>query len=156
MRRTRTSKKNTIQYYTINGTTDSDIITSKSKTTKDLKNNDMSYHPSTNDDTTSSSLNKNNAARGNKIHWTKYIHPTFIKYNQNNNTSSITYPSPKIKNRKLRQKNDIIPKTTYVHQHQNISPKKNIKSPYIKINQVHQNKDQIQNIQNHELKTVKS
>ena len=97
MRRTRTSKKNTIQYYTINGTTDSDSITSKSKTTKKFKNSDMSYHPSTNDDTTSYSLNKKNVAHRNQRKASKYIQQNFIKYNQNNdNNTSITSPSPKI------------------------------------------------------------
>ena len=51
-------KKPKIQYYTINEATDSDSITSKSENTNNSKNIDMSYHPSTNDDTTSYSLNK--------------------------------------------------------------------------------------------------
>ena len=146
MRRTRTSKKNTIQYYTINGTTDSDSITSKSKTTKDLKNNDMSYHPSTNDDTTSYFLNKDNAARRNQRNSTKYIQPNFIKYNQNNNNTSIISPSSKIQNHKLRQKNKIIPKKLYLHQHQTISPTKHIQSSKITTNPIHLKKNQIRNI----------
>ena len=74
---------------------DSDSIISKSKTTKDLKNSDMSYHQSTNDDTTSYFLNKDNAARRNQRNSTKYIQSKFIKYNQNNNNTSIISPSSK-------------------------------------------------------------
>ena len=88
----------------------------------------MSYHPSTNDDTISSFLNKNNVARGNKRNSTKYIQPYFIKCNQNNNTTSINSPSPKIQNCKLHQKKNIIPKNLYVHQHQTKSPSTNIQS----------------------------
>ena len=58
MRRYKTSKKTTIQYYTLNDTTDSNSITSISENSNNYKNNDMSYIPSTNDDTTSYSLNK--------------------------------------------------------------------------------------------------
>ena len=58
MRRNKTPQKPTIQYYAINDTTDSDSITSISKKSNNYKNSDMSYIPSTNDDTTSYPLNK--------------------------------------------------------------------------------------------------
>lgn len=126
------TKISTIQYYTINGTTDSDSITSKSESTKKSESSDMSYQPSTNGNTTSSSLNKNNVDRGNKKNSNKYIQPNFIKYNPNNNITSTTYPSPKLQNRKLHQKKNTITTTLYEHQHQNTPPKKNIQYLQIK------------------------
>ena len=75
----------------------------------------MSYHPSTNDDTISYSLNKNNDACRNQRNSTKDIQPNFIKYNQNNNNTGITSPSLKTQDHKLRQKKKIIPKIhTYI------------------------------------------
>ena len=116
----------------------------------------MPYHLTTNDDITSYFLIKNNTARRNQRNSTKYIQSKFIKYNQNNNNTSIISPSSKIQNHKLRQKNKIIPKTLYLHQHQTISPKKHNQSSKIITNPIHLKKYQIRNIQNHELITTKS
>ena len=77
MRRTKASKKSTIQYYTINNTTDSNSITSTSKNTNNSINSDMSYHPSTNDDNTSYSLNKINEDHRNQRKPIKYIQQNF-------------------------------------------------------------------------------
>ena len=68
----------------------------------------MPYHLSTNDDITSYFLIKNNAARRNQRNSTKYIQLNFIKYNQNNNNTSITSPSSRFKiksSAKKRKKN---------------------------------------------------
>ena len=97
MRRKKSPQKATIQYYTINDTTDSDSITSISENSNNYKNSDMSYIPSTNDNTTSYSLNKIKDDRRNKRNSNKYIHP------KHNNTISIP-PTTTIQNRKLRQK----------------------------------------------------
>ena len=67
------------------------------KLQKIKKNSDMPYHLSTNDDITSYFLIKNNAARRNQRNSTKYIQLNFIKYNQNNNNTSITSPSSRFK-----------------------------------------------------------
>ena len=58
MRRNKTPQKPTKQYYAINYTTDSDSITFISENPNNSKNSDMSYLPSTNDDTTSYFLYK--------------------------------------------------------------------------------------------------
>ena len=50
---------------------DSDIITPTSENSNNSKNSDMSYHPSTNDDTTSYSLTKINKDRRNQRKSTK-------------------------------------------------------------------------------------
>ena len=59
MRRTKTPKLNTKQSYILNDTTESDSTTSKSVSTKNSKTSYTLYQPSTNDNSTSPSLNKN-------------------------------------------------------------------------------------------------
>ena len=114
MRRNKTPQKPTIQYYAINDTTDSDSITSISENSNNYKKSDMSYIPSTNDDTTSYSLNKIKDDRRNQGNSNKYIYP------KNNNTIS-TPPTTKNQNHKLRRKKKIIPTSFYLHQHKNNS-----------------------------------
>ena len=114
MRRNKTPKKPTIQYYKINVTTDLDSITSISENSNNYKNSDMSYIPSTNDDTTSYSLNKIKDDRKKKRNSNKYIH---LK----NNSTTGTPPTTKNQNRKLRQKKKITPTSFYLHQHKNNS-----------------------------------
>ena len=97
MRRNKTPKKPTIQYYTINDTTDSDSITSISENSNNYKNSDISYIPSTNDDTILYSLNKIKDDHRKKRNSNKYIHPK-------NNITTDTPSTTKIKNRKLNQK----------------------------------------------------
>ena len=67
--------KHTILHYAINDTTDSDSITSVSENSNDYKNSDISYIPSSNDDSRSISVNKANNHRGNINHSKKYIQP---------------------------------------------------------------------------------
>ena len=117
MRRIKTSKINNTQYYTLNDTTESDSITSKAISTKNSKNSDTSYQPSTNDNSTSPSLNKINADSKNLRTSNEFIQQNLMTSTNNNNTSS-TNTSPKFQNNKLRQKNKIIPSNYHEHHHQ--------------------------------------
>ena len=103
----KTSKINNTQYYTLNDTTDSDSITSKSISTKNSNNSDTSYQPSTNDNITSQSLNKINADSKSLKTSNEFIQQNLITSTNNNNTSS-TNNSPKFQNNKLRQKKNTI------------------------------------------------
>ena len=121
MRRNKTPQKPTIQYYTINYTTDSDSRTSISKNCNNSKNSDMSYLPSTNDFTTFFSSNKIKDDRRNQRNSNKYIQSNCLQsYSKHNNTIS-TPQTTKIQNRKLRQKKKIIPTSVYLYQHKNKS-----------------------------------
>ena len=88
---------------------------SKSISTKNSKNSDTSYQPSTNDNSTSPFLNKNNTDSRYLTNSIKYIQPILKTFNNNNSTSE-TNKSQKIQNRKLRKK--IIPTNSYEYQHQ--------------------------------------
>ena len=116
----------------------------------------MSYHPSTNDDTISYSLNKNNDACRNQRNSTKDIQPNFIKYNQNNNNTGITSPSLKNSRSQTPPKKENNTKNPYLHQHQTKYPTKNIQSSKITSDPIYQKKDQIRNIQNQKLIPTKS
>ena len=94
----------------------------------------MSYHPSTNDDTTSYYFNKINTDRRNQRKSTKYIQPIFFKPYPNKNNTNITSPPPKIQNRKLRQKKKIIPTIYYLHQHKNKSLTKHSQDSKLNVN----------------------
>ena len=94
--------KHTIFHYAINDTTDSDSITSVSENSNDYKNTDMSYIPSSNDDSRSFPLSKSNNHRRNINHQKKYVQP------KNNNITG-TNAYTKIQNFTSRQKKIIIP-----------------------------------------------
>ena len=73
MKRNIIPQKYTILHCTINDTSESESITSTSENSNNSKNSDMSYIPSTNDDTISYPLNKIQNNRRNKKNSKKYI-----------------------------------------------------------------------------------
>ena len=73
MKRNIIPQKHTIRHYTINDTSESESITSTSENSNNSKNSDISYIPSTNDDTISYLLNKIQNNRRNKKNSKKYI-----------------------------------------------------------------------------------
>ena len=76
---------------------------SKSISTKNSENSDTLYQPSTNDNSTFPSLNKNNTDSRYLTNSIKYIQPV-LKSSINNNSIGKTNISLKIQNRKLRPK----------------------------------------------------
>ena len=75
---------------------------SKSISTKNSENSDTLYQPSTNDNSTFPSLNKNNTDSRYLNNSIKYIQPV-PQTSKNNNSTSATNNSPKNQNRKLRK-----------------------------------------------------
>ena len=71
----------------------SDSMTSTSENSNKSKNSDMSYHFSTNDDTTSYSSNKINEDRRNQRKSTKYIQPILLQSDPNNNNTNSASPT---------------------------------------------------------------
>ena len=94
----------TVKNFTINDTTDSNSSISTIHTNDNSKYSDTSYQPSTSDDNKSSSLNKKEFTRGRVRNQINYIRPNFLQNLENKNNTSITSPTLKIQNRKLRQK----------------------------------------------------
>ena len=112
MRQNTIPKKSTILHYTIDNTSDSNSITSVSDISNEYKNSDMSYIPSSDDDSKSIPLNKSKKHRGNINHSKKYIQP------KNNNTTG-TELHTKIKNSSSRNKKIIISRRTIIHKTNN-------------------------------------
>ena len=94
----------TVKNFTINDTTDSNSSISTIHTNDNSKYSDTSYQPSTSDDNKSSSFNKKEFTRGRVRNQINYIRPNFLQNLENKNNTSITSPTLKIQNRKLRQK----------------------------------------------------
>ena len=97
------------------------------------------------------SLNKNNNDNRYLTNSIKYIQPALQKPKHNNSTGK-TNISPKIQNRKLRQKKKTTPTNSYEHQHQKTSSPSNNK---YSTNEFQQQKNQLQQTKNQELMMAK-